>query len=122
MAATPITDPEFSQRLRRLERKHTRIRNRGVRSHVGPDGLVVAYPRRHAPRFPLRALVMLALLAFGFKLWMFVALGVDDYTARVDLLAQGDTAEQVAAWLLQPDVFTESVAGFVNEALAVLRG
>lgn len=122
MAATPIIDPEFGHRLHRLERKHTRLRARGSRVHVGPDGLMVEYPRRHTARFPLKSLVMLLLLAVGFKLWMFAALGGDDYNARVERLAQGNTAEQVAAWLLQPDVFTESAAGWVTDALAALRG
>lgn len=122
MAATPIINPDFGQRLRRVERKRARIRARGSRRHFGPDGLVVEYPRRLAPKFPLRSLLLLALVGFGFKLWMFVALGVGDYTARVDQMAQGNLAQQVAAWLLQPEAVTERAANWVTDARAILHG
>lgn len=122
MAANPIIDPGFGQRIRRVERKQERIRARGSRRHVGPDGLVVEYPRRFAPKFPLRPLLLLLLAAFGFKLWMFMSLGVNEYTARVDRMAQGNMAQQVAAWLLQPDPVTERAASWVNGAVAALQG
>jgi len=122
MSAIPVIDQSFGRRLRQLERKHRRMRANGSRRRVGPDGLVVEYPRRALPRFPFRALLLLAVLAFGFKLWMFAALGAADYQARVDALAQGNLAQQSVAWLLQPEAVTETAAGWAMAALAALRG
>lgn len=122
MAVVPVIDQGFADRLRKLDRKHRRIRTRGYRRHVGPDGLVVQYPRRPPLRFPVRGLVLLALLAFAFKVWMFTTLGAIDFAARIDALAAGNVAEQAAAWALQPEAATRAVSAWVMQGVAALGG
>lgn len=122
MAVLPVIDQGFADRLRKLDRKHRRIRDRGYRRHVGPDGLVVQYPRRRTLRFPLRGFVLLALLAFAFKVWIFTSLGPNDYAARIDALAVGNVAERAAAWAMQPEAVTGAVSAWVVQAVAALPG
>ena len=122
MAVVPVIDQRFDDRLRKIERKHHKFRTRGTRRHVGPDGLVVQYPRRNLPRFPLRGLVLLALLAFVFKVWMFTALDAGDYMARIDALAAGNVAERAAAWVMQPEAVTAAVSAWVMQGAATLFG
>lgn len=122
MAVIPVIDQNFGRRVDRLERKHHKLRTRGARTRVGPDGLVVQYPRRHRLRFPWRAMMALALLGFGFKVWVFAALGAADYTARTEALAAGNPAQQAAAWVMQPEAATEAVAATTLRMLTALRG
>lgn len=103
----------FETRLRRLTRKHRRMAN-GVRPHMGPDGLVTAYPRRQMPRFPLRAVVILFGVAFLFKAFMFASIGAASYTDRVAQLAQGSVVEQAGAWVMQPDPATTMIGGWIT--------
>lgn len=121
MAVVPV-DHSFDDRLRKLERKHRKFRSRGFSRRVGPDGLVVQTPRRYRPRFPLRGLVLIAILGFAFKVWLFTALGAEDYGARIEALAAGNIAELAAAWLMQPEEVTAMVSGWVVQGLETLRG
>ena len=107
----------FDQRLVRLARKHRRMAM-GIIYRMRPDGLIVAHPRRGAaPRFPWRALLTMAALAFAFKAFLLASLGEETYALRLAILEGGNPAEQAAAWLMQPDRATAGLA-VVMDALA----
>jgi hypothetical protein len=95
----------FDERLRRLSRKHRKLAN-GVVHRVGSDGLIRAYPRRRAPRFPLQGIVILVGAAFLFKSFLYASLGAVVYNERVDLLWQGSIVEKGGAWVMQADPAT----------------
>ena len=108
------TEPTFEERLRRLTRKHRRMSENGIVRRMGPDGLIVEYPRRRLPRFPWRAVVSLLAVAFIFKAWVLASLGAADYGTRVERLESGTTVERASALVLRADPATVLVAGLLN--------
>lgn len=108
----------FDDRLSRIQTKHRRL-SMGVIYRVGPDGLLIPVARRRiAPRFPLKALLLLAVLGYVFKISLFLGLGEDAYAARLDLLRGSGQAGEAAAWALQPDAATRTAAEFAAQAQA----
>ncbi|KPP84901.1 MAG: Protein of unknown function (DUF1335) [Rhodobacteraceae bacterium HLUCCA08] len=100
---------EFDQRTRRVVRKHRAMNLRGVTHRVGRDGLIISRPKRrkfHA----MRLILPVVLLGFAFKGYLYNQLGAEDYAARVAALADGNTAEQVGAVLMQPEAVTRWAA------------
>lgn len=98
-----MTHVSFDERLSRIHTKHRRL-SVGVTYKVGPDGLVIPVPRRRfAPRFPLRALLLLFVMGYAFKAILFVSLGEAAYGARLALLDDGSLVGQAAVWVMQPD-------------------
>jgi len=111
MSTTELT---FDQRLRRLARKHRRMQD-GVTRKIQPDGLMTFEPRRAMPVFPLRALVMLLLIALVFKAFLLAWHGAAGYDARLAPLWDGSLFEQGVAWIMQPDPMTQTLAsGFAR--------
>jgi hypothetical protein len=100
---------QFNKRLRRITRRHARMRN-GVYHRLNADGLIVAHPRRRAPHFPLQGLIMLLGSGFLFKAFLLVNLGPVTYGERVALLAQGNLIEQGGSGLMQIDPATQWLA------------
>lgn len=107
----------FDQRLNRVVRKHMRMSRNGVRHRVGRDGLVTAVPRRRAPSFPLRGLVILIGAAFLFKGFLLAWLGNDLFQQRVDMLKSGSLFEQGGAWVMQADPATVMIAELIRPYL-----
>lgn len=103
----------FDKRLKRIVRRHERMSNGVVRT-VNSDGLIVARPRIYRPRFPLKGIVLLVLVGFLFKGFLFSSLGQQAYVERVELLKGGTMLEQVGAWAMQPDVATTFIAERLN--------
>lgn len=108
------TEPTFEERLRRVTRKHRRMSENGVARRMGPDGLVVEYPRRRMPRFPWRALVSLIVVAVVFKAAVLASLGATEYGLRVERLQSGTTVERASALVLQVDPASVMVADLLN--------
>lgn len=108
------SEPTFEQRLRKLSRKHRRMSDNGVVQRMGPDGLMIAYPRRRAPRFPWHALAIVLGAAFMVKAGALAALGPVAYEARVAAFAEGSSPERAAAFLLRADPATVAVAGLLE--------
>lgn len=104
---------QFDKRLKRIVRKHNKMRH-GVAAVMTRDGLIVARPRRRAPRFPLQGLVLLLAAGFFFKGLMLFSLGGTDYDTRVASLSSGTAVEQAGAWVLSPDPITVWVAHTLN--------
>lgn len=106
----------FDERLSRIHAKHRRM-SVGVMYRVGPDGLLIPVPRRRiVPRFPLRALLLLFVLSYAFKLGLFLVLGEATYVARLDLLRDSGPAGEAAIWVLRPDAVTAAAAEFADHA------
>lgn len=110
MAAAEL---QFDKRLKRILRRHSKMRH-GVAHVMTRDGLIVARPRRRAPRFPLQGLLMLIGAAFLFKGLMYFNLGGVNYATRVATLEGGTAVEAAGAWVLQADPATLWVADMLN--------
>jgi hypothetical protein len=91
----------FSKRVKRIGRKHSRMAHAGVIHSVNHDGLIVARPRRRAPSFPWKGLVLLLVAALLFKSFLLLNLGPITYQDRVNSLAGGGIAEQAGAFVMQ---------------------
>lgn len=107
----------FENRVRKIERKHSRM-SRGVVYRVSSDGLIVSRPRRYSPRFPLKGLLMMAAAVFVFKAFVYSSLGGITYSENVAELANGTLFEQAGAWIMQADPAT---MWLVDQANALLK-
>jgi hypothetical protein len=107
--AAEMSQTSFDDRLNRITEKHGLLAA-GMTYRIGSDGLIRPEPvRRLTVRFPLKPLVYLVAMGFAFKLMLFVGLGEETYVARLELLQQGSTVEQIAARVMQPDAATRAV-------------
>ncbi len=106
----------FDKRLKRIVRRHDKMANGVVRT-VTSDGLIVAKPRLYKPRFPLKGLIVVLMLGFLFKGFLFAYLGEAGYAERVATLQGGTVLEQAGAWVMQPDPVTTIVAGGIATVL-----
>jgi hypothetical protein len=109
--------PEFGKRLSLLDRKHQKLAENGYVRKLGKDGLITIHPRRRGPSFPLQGLLMVFLVAFVFKAFLFATIGEAEYVNRVALLQSGSIAEQAGAWIMQADPATKGLAAFIIEFL-----
>ncbi len=107
---------EFSKRLRRIVRQHDRMRH-GIVHRLTRDGLIVARPRSHMPRFPLKGVLTILAAGILFKAFLFVHLGGITYAERVASLQDGSLIEQGGAWVMQIDPATEWVAAQIDTVL-----
>lgn len=106
----------FDKRLKQITRRHDKMSNGVVRS-VNSDGLIIARPRALRPRFPLRGLIVVLVIGFLFKGFLFAFLGEADYSERVAALQDGTAMEKAGAWMMQPDPATLAVAGVMQSIL-----
>lgn len=106
-------DKKFAKRLDQISRRHSKLA-KGYLMSVNHDGLVVAKPKRAGLRFPLRGLILAAMLVIGFKAFALAYLGVGSYDERIGRLAGGTTAEKAAAWVMQADPATRYVSGYIE--------
>lgn len=104
---------EFDRRMRRINRRHSRL-SRGYSTSVNADGLLVAMPVKRRAGTPLRGVVILLAVLMLFKGFLYAQLGQAAYQERVDRLAGGTTIEQVGAWLMTADPSTVWIATQVS--------
>jgi hypothetical protein len=95
----------FDQRLRRIDRRHQKL-SRGMVMSVNKDGLIVAQPSRSRFAFPWRGLLMALVAVMVVKGLVHAQIGATDYEARIVVLSQGSTFDQVGAWFMQADPVT----------------
>jgi len=107
----------FDKRLKRIERRHEKIKTSGAVKTVTSDGLIVTRPRLYKPRFPLKGLIVVLFLGFMFKGFLFAYLGEEGYAERVGSLQGGSALEQAGAWIMQPDPATMIVADGIRTIL-----
>lgn len=101
---------DFQKRVRDISRQHRKL-SRGNVQLVERDGLLV--PKRSLRvrgAFPVRGLLLTLIGFMLFKGFVFMQAGAINYNDRVAKLAEGNTAEQVGAWVLQADPITRWIA------------
>jgi len=111
MSQTTMT---FDTRLKRLLRRHSKMRDNGIVHKLGRDGLISAYPRRRLPTFPLHGILVLFCAALLYKAFLLAYLGSATYQSRVEQLSGGTVVEQGGAWILQADPATVAVANLIK--------
>ena len=107
-------DASLNARLRRVVRTHDRMKHNGVVHRVGRDGLIRTRPRLFRRSFPLRIVIVLAVLFFLFKAIVYAQIGSGNYALKVEELRNGTQIEQVGAFLMQEDPVTIAVGDFIK--------
>lgn len=96
---------EFERRMRRINRRHSKL-SQGYVTAVTGDGLVVAKPHRRGNRGMIRGLIVICVIVVLFKGILHAQLGPQAYQDRVDALASGTMIEQAGAWVMTADPVT----------------
>jgi len=99
----------FDERLRRLERKH-RAMSRGYTTHMLPDGLIVAKPKRAQVRISGRSILLFAMAFIAFKGFLIANLGSLGYEERLARLDNGTMVERGGAFVMQIDPLSKFAA------------
>lgn len=107
-------DASLNERLRRVQRKHDKMRTHGVVHKVGRDGLIRTRPRLIRREFPLRGLLLTVGLLIVFKAMLFAHMGAGNYRAQIAELERGSGLEQVGAFLMQEDPATAALGGYLK--------
>lgn len=107
-------DASLDKRLRRVVRKHDKMRTNGVVHRVGRDGLIRSRPRLIRPRFPLKGVLVFAALFIAFKAILVAQLGAGNYALKVDDLRTGGFVEQAGAVLMQADPVTVALGDVLS--------
>lgn len=109
---------EFSNRLRRLDRKHAQT-SRGYTAKMRSDGLIVVEPHKaRESRISLRTFILFGFALVLFKGFLMASLGFDSYAFRVEKLAQGSFVEQAGAVIMGRDPVSIMVA---QQLVPILR-
>ncbi len=96
---------EFERRMRRINRRHSKL-SHGYVTKVTDDGLVVAKPRRPRGYATLRGIFLILIVLFVFKGFLHANLGPTAYQERVDGLTSGNAIEQVGGYAMMADPIT----------------
>jgi len=113
MASTAtVIDKGFAERVNRISRRHSKL-SKGYLMSVNHDGLVIARPRDHGSRFSLTGILVVLMAVIGFKAFALAWLGSANYDDRLARLADGTTAERMAAFTMQSDPVSRAVAELI---------
>ncbi len=96
---------EFERRMRRINRRHTKL-SQGYVTAVNDDGLVVARPKRRRSGATLRSVALICLVVLVFKGFLYAQLGPNAYDERIGALQNGNVIEQAGAWAMTADPVT----------------
>lgn len=107
-----MSDIGFHSRLIRYNRSKLRL-ERGYKSKVTKDGLIVFKPAKTKRELPLKGLMMIAAVVFAFKGMSMVYLGAADYMAQVTALQSGTVFEKIAGFVMMPDPVSRVFAIFL---------
>lgn len=116
MTTTTSQFDEFDRRMRRINRRHSRL-SRGYVTSVNADGLLVATPIRRRTSVPLRGVVVIIAALMLFKGIVLAQLGPAAYEERLEGLAGGNQVEQVGAWIMKADPTTTWIASHLGPLL-----
>jgi len=114
-----MADPnmkEFSKRVRRINKHHSRL-SQGYVASVNHDGLIVAKVRRRGPRFPWKGVALCFVAFFAFKGFLLVQLGESTFSDRVQKLENGTIVEQAGAYAMSADPLTKWIASQIQSFL-----
>lgn len=81
------------------------------------DGMEIARRRTHRRVLPVRPFLLFALAVFAFKIFLVLQMGQASYGAKMAVLAEGTTMEQVAAKVMALD----PVSQWIVDEIRVLR-
>jgi hypothetical protein len=96
---------EFDRRMRRINRRHSKL-SHGYVTSINDDGLVVARPKRRSSGATLRGLLLILIVVTIFKGFLHANLGEAAYQDRIEKLAGGNMVEQAGAWAMTADPVT----------------
>jgi len=100
---------EFDRRMRRINRRHSKL-SHGYVTSVNDDGLVVARPHRRGSGRTLRGVLLIMVVMVVFKGFLHAHLGELAYQERVDQLAKGTIIEQAGSWIMTADPLTLAIS------------
>ena len=100
----------FDRRLEQLEERKAALID-GHRVEVDNTGLMTMRPTGQHVRkvnrlLPLRAFMIMAATLLCFKAFLLYSIGFNTYTSKVVAMRQGDTTDQIGAYLMQIDPVT----------------
>jgi len=96
----------FEQRVKRISRDYEKIKVAGANPRLRKDGLIEMRPARPKLRLPLRPILLILAMAFGFKVFVYNYLGPEDYEARLAALDAANPVERAGQFILQADPAT----------------
>jgi len=108
-------DADLNKRLKRVVRKHERMKENGVVHSVGRDGLIRSRPRLFKFQFPIKSVMLVVALLVVFKAMIYAQSGAGEYVAQVEELRDGSTVEQVGAFIMQDEPVTVRLGGFLSQ-------
>ena len=108
-------DASLNARLRRVQRKHDKMRRNGVVHRVGRDGLIRSRPRLIRPYVPIKAALLLVGLVIAFKSVLLAQIGSGNYELRLEALRSGTVVEQVGAVIMHDDPVTVALGGYLKQ-------
>ena len=109
---------KFDQRLAGLGKKNDPTQR--VEKRVRKDGLVVHVATSKSKKrglIPVKGVLIAAALFVLLKSFLFAELGEAEYLERLESLKQGGAVQVSAAFLLDADPATRSVASFLKNTL-----
>lgn len=96
---------EFDRRMRRINRRHSKL-SHGYVTSINDDGLVIAKPARKGRNTIARATVIVVVMLLLFKGVLHAQLGAQAYQERLELLGSGTAMEKAGAIIMTPDPIT----------------
>ncbi|KEP68082.1 hypothetical protein DL1_15090 [Thioclava dalianensis] len=114
MAKTEITD--FEKRLSRIDRIHEAGGAFEASGALGRSYFDSMRPKARRG-LPLRGIALFLVGAFLLKAAILAQIGATEYAARVDLMAQGNLAQQLGGWVLHADAPTRYLAGVIGSII-----
>ncbi|WP_146174188.1 hypothetical protein [Litoreibacter ponti] len=113
-----VNKDRFIERLNAIQEKSNPKKR--VVHKVREDGLVVEVVKRKRPKLiPVKSIVTAALIFVMLKGFVFAQLGENEYLSRIETLQKGQSPQVLAAFLLDADPATRTMARGLD---AVLRG
>ncbi|WP_323765639.1 hypothetical protein [Marinovum sp.] len=106
----------FDKRVNRIAKKNRKMA-RGHVNFIDRTGLVRQRPRRSLSAVPLRGLLVIGLGFVGFKGLLIAHQGPVQYEEKLALLAEGSIFEQGAAWAMQIEPASQTLARFLSPLL-----
>jgi hypothetical protein len=107
-------DEGFAERVQKLETRNRHI-PRGMALTVDSNGQTVLRKRKPAAFSPRKGILILLVVFFGWKGFLYQHLGAVTYNGRLATLAQGTLVEQAGAYGMRPDPVTLWVARQIGE-------
>ena len=111
-----VNKDRFLERLDAIKQKSDP--GKKVVRKVSKDGLVVEVVKPHRKKLvPVKSILTAALIFVMLKGFVFAQLGEAEYQSRIDTLKKGPSLQVMAAFLLDADPATQTMARGLNVVL-----